>query len=324
MERKIAVGSVLVGLVLFVLVVNQIGIHEMASTILAIRSINLIPYAVFSVLIMITLAYRWSCVLKSMNFKVGLFNLFMYKVSGFSIGYITPSAQLGGEPMRAYLLKRHDVPYKNALSSVIIDKTLEFTTNTIFAIIGFIFVILHFTLSKNMILGLLIGLALASWAIFRFYYLTIKGTGYFTFAMRFWRLNKIKFLQKFEKSIEHVEKELHDFYRNKPKKFAWAVAISFFSWILMFLEYKFALLLLGFDASIPTLFLVISVIGLAYIIPVPAALGVLEGGQTALFALLKIAMGKGLLLAFIVRIRDLAWTFLGISYSLKYGVFKKR
>jgi hypothetical protein len=82
----------------------------------------------------------------------------------------------------------------------------------------------------------------------------------------------------------------------------------------MFVEYKLALLLLGYDASFAAIFIVFSFVALAYIIPVPAALGALEFGQSSASAILRVSSGIGLALSIVIRGRDMIWVFLGLSY----------
>ena len=88
----------------------------------------------------------------------------------------------------------------------------------------------------------------------------------------------------------------------------------------MFFEYKLALLLLGYNASFAAIFIFFSFVGLAYIIPVPAALGALEFGQSSASAMLGISKGVGLALSIVIRGRDMIWVFLGLSYLALHKV----
>lgn len=88
----------------------------------------------------------------------------------------------------------------------------------------------------------------------------------------------------------------------------------------MFIEYKTALLILGISViSFEGLFLIICMMGAAYLIPVPLALGVLEAGQMSIFPAIGLKAAAGIGLSMLIRARDLMWTFLGIIILLVYG-----
>jgi len=67
-----------------------------------------------------------------------------------------------------------------------------------------------------------------------------------------------------------------------------------------------------------------AVVGFAYIIPVPAALGALEAGQASLFSLVGLGAGVGVVLSLLIRVRDIMWTFIGLSYLSLHGLIRKR
>src|SRR3972149_4820114 len=96
------------------------------------------------------IAYRWSCILEAMGHHVPLLNLLWYYFTGFAFGYVLPSAQMGGEPVRAALLKRHDVPIATALSSVVIDASLGFTTPLVLGSAGLVIMLLTVSLSLKL------------------------------------------------------------------------------------------------------------------------------------------------------------------------------
>ena len=151
-------------------------------------------------------------------------------------------------------------------------------------------------------------------AMYAFYHLTLTEKGFFTTCFRLLRLHKWKLTKKYEKDIKGMESHLIYFFKYNKKGFRNAFLTFLLVWILMFFEFKLALLLLGYNASFVAIFIFFSLVGIAYIIPVPAALGALEFGQSSASVMLGISKSVGLALSIIIRSRDMIWVFLGLSY----------
>jgi uncharacterized membrane protein YbhN (UPF0104 family) len=92
----------------------------------------------------------------------------------------------------------------------------------------------------------------------------------------------------------------------------------------MFIEFKLAMLIFGFDANLLQIFLTFSVVGAAYIIPVPFAMGTLEGGQVALFNAIKLNPAIGLGIGLLTRVRDSLTAGTGLVIATYYGLVKKK
>ena len=264
---------------------------------------------------MVSLTLKWNIILKSQGYKIPFSKLFVYKLAGFGVSYVTPVAHMGGEPVRAYLLSHnHNIEFKKSLSSVVIDKSLDLSLDGFFACITIIIILFNFTVSKRTAALMIFSFFAMMGAMYAFYHLTITERGFFTTCFRLLRLNKWKLTKKYEKEIKGMESHLIHFFKYNEKGFRNASLAFLLTWILMFFEYKLALLLLGYNASFAAIFIVFSLVGLAYIIPVPAALGALEFGQSSASALLRVSSGIGLALSIVIRGRDMIWVFLGLSY----------
>ena len=258
---------------------------------------------------------KWSVILRSQGCKVPFPKLFVYKLAGFGVSYITPAAHIGGEPVMAYFLtNNHNIEFKKSLSSVVIDKSLDLILNGFFACISILIILANFTVSKKTANLMIFSFFAMAAAIYSFYHLTITEKGFFTTCFRLLRFNKWKVTKKYEKYISGMESHLIYFFKYNKKGFRNAFLTFLLVWILMFFEFKLALLLLGYNASFVAIFIFFSLVGIAYIIPVPAALGALEFGQSSASVMLGISKSVGLALSIIIRSRDMIWVFLGLSY----------
>ena len=307
--------SAIIGIIIVIFLFWYIKIEEIIKAFSYFSFDKLILFIIVSIIMMLLHTLKWSIILKSQGCKVPFFKLFTYKLAGFAVSYVTPSAHIGGEPVRAYLLKNnHNIEFKKSLSSVVIDKSLDLSLNGFFACITILIILANFTVPKNTAILMILGFFAMASAMYAFYHLTLTEKGFFTTCFRLLRLNKWKLTKKYEKDIKGMESHLIYFFKYNKKGFRNAFFTFLLIWILMFVEFKLALLLLGYNASFVAIFIVFSLVGLAYILPVPAALGALEFGQSSASVLLGISKGVGLALSIIIRGRDMIWVFLGLSY----------
>ena len=269
---------------------------------------------------MATLVWKWQVVLKSQNIKISFINLFTYRLVGYGISYLTPSAKLGGEPVRAALLSRHNVSFSKALSSVVIDKTIEVASSALFFFIGVLIVLFRFALpGQTEITMLLFAIAFLFLMVFIYHRLS-SGKGFIRSLCKRLKLDKIKNIDITEAKLELFEKRIIKFFKEDKKDFIMTFVASFMSWVFMFLEYKMAALILGYNLSFMILFLIISFVGAAFMIPIPMAVGSLEASQVAVCTMMNIKSAVGIALAFIIRIRDLMWSSMGLLLLSYFGV----
>ncbi len=312
---KSQILTAIIGVIIVIFLFWYIKVEEILKAFSYFSFDKLILFIIVSITMMLLHTLKWSIILRSQGCKVPFPKLFVYKLAGFGVSYVTPAAHMGGEPVRAYLLnKNHNIEFKKSLSSVVIDKSLDLSLNGFFACITIIFILFTFTIPEKTAIIMIFSFFAMLGAIYSFYHLTITGKGFFTTCFRLLRLNKWKVTKKYGKDIKGMELHLIHFFKYNKKGFRNAFLIFLLIWILMFFEYKLALLLLGYNASFAAIFIVFSLVGLAYIIPVPAALGALEFGQSSASAILRISSGIGLALSIVIRGRDMIWVFLGLSY----------
>jgi len=307
--------SAIIGIIIVIFLFWYIKVEEIIKAFSYFSFDKLILFMIVSITMILLHTLRWSIILKSQGCKVPFPKLVVYKLAGFGVSYVTPAAHMGGEPVRAYLLnKNHNIEFKKSLSSVVIDKSLDLSLNGFFACITILIILANFTVSERTATIMIFGFFAMAAAIYSFYHLTLTEKGFFTTCFRLLRLNKWKVTKKYEKDIKGMESHLIYFFKYNKKAFRNAFLVFLLVWILMFIEYKLALLLLGYNASFAAIFIVFSLVGLAYIIPVPAALGALEFGQSSASAILGVSKGIGLALSIVIRGRDMIWVFLGLSY----------
>jgi glycosyltransferase 2 family protein len=316
--RYMVAGTIAVGSLAIALIIYTISWNAITSVLSGAPKLYILYYVIISLLIATLLTIKWHVILDSQRIKVPFHRLFAYRTVGYSIGYLTPTAHVGGEPIRAYLLQREGVHVNRAFSTVIIDKSIELLANVVFFFLGALLIINSVEIPDNMKLVLL-SLSLILILLMGMFIGGVLGKRSMFVAMfRFLRMNRVKRLQPIEKNLAKVEKQIEAFYKNKPKHFVLTAIIMVSLWSLMFLEYYVALKIIGHDATLIQIFLILTGVGLAYAVPIPAAMGTLELGQLSAAKVLNLSAATGIALALIIRIRDVTWTIIGLAMTAYY------
>jgi uncharacterized protein (TIRG00374 family) len=280
----------------------------------------ILMYVFAIILLQFILTYRWKIILETQGVKHSFWKLNNYRIAGSSVGFLTPSASLGGEPVRAALLsKGAKIPFEKALSSVVIDKTIELSSSAIFFVIGTIIILLSFVVTPKLELILGIVSLIFLILVISLNYRMFLGKRSFHPLMKFIGLLKIKQIKKLEDKIIDFETLVLKFFKKDKKHFFYVIGFSILAWTVMFVEYSLLGKILGQNFEFIQIFLIFSFVGAAYILPVPMGLGALEGGQVSLFSIIHISAAAGLALALIVRLKDMILAGIGIVIMFFYG-----
>lgn len=321
-KKAVVVFSVLIGILALWYIFSQISFESVLQTLEGATWQQILVYSIIQVVMFFLLSYRWKLVLNSQGINnVSLFRLNNYKLVGYGVSYITPSAKIGGEPVRAGLLSsREGIPFDKALSTVVIDKTLELTTSVLFFVIGGIFMLMFFAIPKKLGIVVIVVSILLVIIFGIFNYRMIMGKSFFLKVFRLLGLSKIKKLKKFTKKLGDFEKLVIKFYHKDRKFLMYTFLVSLVAWALMFLEFGIAGLMVGQNLSALQIFLIFSFVGAAYLVPIPMALGALEAGQISVFSLVDVKTATGVALSLLVRLKDIIISAIGLLLLTFYGL----
>lgn len=320
MKKKLIFSSFLIlGLGLFIYFLLKLG---KSSVELIAQNFNFYYLSIFIGLTLFAcfpLVWRWQIILKAYGIKVPFITLLRQSIIGYSISYSTPFMRVGGEPIRAIMLKREcGVNYRTGSSSLIIDRFIEFCGTMLFGIVCLILLLfLPINLYFKFILGILV--FFSSFLLFYFYYRTIKRKGSFSRLFILFRLNKIRNWDSFVEILKDVENKMNDFFTNHKKEFFLSFLFYCLSGTFFILEFKYALLSFGIETNIIEIILAVTILGIANFTPIPGGVGVLEGLQSGLFHLMKGEGSIGLALVLLLRVRSLILIVFGYSLALHFG-----
>jgi len=277
-------------------------------------------YIAVSFVIFLVLVWRWSVVLKAHNIHLPARKILGYRYVGFAVSFVTPGPKVGGEMARAALMKRDKVPFPKGFSSVIADKTIELSSFGLMFFFSLVVALALLPVPPGMRAAMTVVTVILFLIVAQGFILMIQGKDPVTKLFKFLRLNKIPALKKYKKELQEFEKNILAFYGKHTKKFWQAQAISALAWLLALVEYYLVFRMLGITPGFVDVFLVYSVVGMIYMIPIPLALGSLEAGQAGMFVALGFPAAAGAVVAMITRARDLLWTLIGFILLAYYGI----
>ena len=324
--------SLFTGLILLVISFKKIGLENI---LLAVSSISILKFAIvlgISFLWMFVASLRWKIIIETQNSTgVSFFKVFKAKLVGFTVSYLTPVIFVGGEPFRAYLLKKETkIPLNKAVSSIIIDSAIYLTVVFFFFIIGLIFFLNFFIPPRNFLFVIAIFLIFNMVVFYIFYSKalnkTSKNKGAISFLIGILSLNKIKAIQKIENEINNTEEDISNFFKHQKRKLVITFSLTVLEVLLTLFVYWLVIYFLGYTADIKQIFSINTLIIFIFLVPIPAAIGSFEMSQLFIFPFLGISSTIGIVFSLIIRMINLIMAGLGIVFlgHFQYNLYSER
>jgi uncharacterized protein (TIRG00374 family) len=247
--------------------------------------------------------------------RVGLGTLVWTRLAGEAFNLTTPTAALGGEAVKTWLL-RDRVPVAEALSSVIVAKTTITIAQGLLLLLGVVLAWTSLAADSRILTAMewLLALEIASLALF----VLAQTRGLASFGGRV--LARLG-MRRFEghEGLGRVDRSLTEFYLQRPRRLALSILHHFVAWLLGAVETWMILWFLGTPVSLVTA-TVIEAFGTGIRFAtflIPGSLGALEGGYAATFAALGLGSTMGVTFSLVRRIREIVWIAVGlIAFAL--------
>lgn len=309
--------SLMAGVAIFIYIGNIIGWEAIINAFEIFTKKEGAIIILLSFLIVFISAFRWREILRGQGEKnISLFNLFKTYLGGFSITYLFPVIILGSEAFRSYELhKTQKVKWDRSVSSVIIERILEWTVN-LFVIVAGAFYFFYAISAPSPDILLIFGIAfLIVLALIVLVYIYIFKKKSFS----------KKIIGKFSRQISdnHVavetEKELFKYFNLKNKWLWYGYFLSFLRIAVIYLRVWFIVYFLGYILSFMPAFSILGFSFLSTIIPIPTTLGVQELIQAFAFSGLGISLGTSTAFTMILRSGDIVVSLIGLALVVKTG-----
>ncbi len=243
-----------------------------------------------------------------------LWRFFIARQAGEAINYTTPTAYIGGEPVKALVLKkRYGVNMIDGLSSVVIAKTTLFLSKVVFLLIGITLALNFLKFDRLMATGIL-------WTfigVFTLFvaFILIQRKGLFTLGLKIARKFKLSDMFEDKKAhIEEIDQAIGNFYLKERFRLFGSFLFHLLGWVAGLIEVYIILYFLGVQVDWIRAFAIevfLKTANSAFFF-VPAAIGVQEGAGYAVLAAMGIGGEIGVALSIVKRMREMSWAGFGL------------
>ena len=306
--------GLLLGLLLFGLVLRAANLGEVWRHVSHLRWRFGVVLAFYAVIFGLdTIGWRYALGRRWQD-HVRLDQLFRTRLAGEALNYVTPTAWVGGEPVKAYLLSaRHGVPVTDGMASVVVAKTTFTVSMLAFIITGLAVALLTQPISPLLWRWVILTLAILIGLI------ALLVAAQFLAPFRRALAAVVRRLPPSWRALETTVREwdhaVAAFYRQSPRGVLASFGFHFLGWLAGVGEVFIILRLLRIPVSLATAWSVealwLLLKSCAFLIP--ASLGASEGFLLLVCAGLGVNAVSALALGLVRRARELVWVGLGLA-----------
>jgi len=323
-KSTLIVITLIIGAVLFAFAFGQVDWGEIRMALMLFPLKGLLSiFAINFLAIFLVGVYRWQIILRAHGCRVSFLKVLRAKLAGYTFSYVTPSALIAGEPVRAYMIKEEGCGWEKASASVIIDQLIYLAVIFFVDMCGFLLLAEMFSLPADVVYGF-IAVSLATIFVF---YVFFKKTlnrrdgehAFFTAVVYKIGLARVGYVRSKLPSLERTEKIIEGFFREDQKTFVGVVALAFVDVFLNIWAVMATSHYLGYDLGFLNSLGVFSLWSLANLVPIPGALGSSELALAFTFSLLGIGRHTGLVFSLIFRAINITLCLLGVVAFLQFA-----
>ncbi len=244
-----------------------------------------------------------------------LLRLFKVRLVGEAVNNLTPLGGMGGEPVKAAMLKHHyQIEYTEGGASVILAKSLNVFSLVIFLALGLYLMHGDSRIAQELQIAASIGLAL----------LAIGGVGFFIVqhlrissrGMRKLAAHKGSMIER----LREFDEQLINFYRHHRQRCLIALFLGVLNWIIGALGVMLSIRLMGYPLSFQDAWIIEAMAQMtrAAAFFIPAGIGIQEGTFVLFVGTLTGNPALGLATALVRRGREIIWIGLGLVVGWRF------
>jgi len=307
----------ILGIALLVWVLKQANLEEIWQQVRSVSVLGMLGIFAIYALYFGADAVSWQVTLDSVEMTVRWAGrLFVVRMIGEAYNNITPMASIGGEPVKAWLLKtNYGISLRDSGASLIIAKTASMFTLVFFVGVAVAIALSNDELSRTHKMMASVGLA---WLVFNVVvFFLMQHLKLSTFAAT--RLGGTRFGHRLGRLIEgmqSVDEQFAHFYRHHRKRLLLSMLYAMANWLLGVAELYLILSLIGHPVSWLDAWVIEAMVQMirtaAFFIP--AGIGAQEGALMLACGAIAGSPNVGIAAALVRRFRELIW--IGASLAL--------
>lgn len=301
-----------VGVLLFFYLVRRIGFKTLGANLSRFGPWFLLTCS-FGAVYYLLQAWAWWLIQKGFFRRVPMGLLYRIKLVSSAFNLVLPSASLGGDAMRAFMIKKY-VPLKEGIPSVLFDKTLEFIASTFFLICGFLLGLMTLRLPKTLTISVIASLGITAGGTMLL--ILVQRIGVRKTLVRLCkRIPAAKgWVERSDSHLKALDQNLRLLYTRSNRKAILPFVLQVLGRLLGTVEVLVILAVLRAPVSFIQAFFICTVVTVANSIffILPGQWGVMESVHILVLQSLGYPAAIGLSLSVIRRIRSLLFVGLGL------------
>lgn len=312
----------LIGLGLLTLVLSEIDIADVSERVILVGWGLAVIFGLYLIAFTID-SFTWQMALVEVPLNgVWMYRTWKIRMVGEVFNTVMPAAGMGGEPVKAVLLKKYyGIGYRAGTASLILGKTINMVSLVIFLVGGFVLIwrAPELPTSYKFVAGLGL-LALGAGVGLFFIIQRLKITSVAGSRISRWRIGA--WVDGVVHHIHDMDERLVYFYTQHERRFAGAVMLALINWLLGVAEIYYSMLFLGHPVSVADAWIIEAAAQLvrAGAFFIPAGIGVQEGVFFVVCSAMTGIPALGAAVAVVRRIREALWlawgTLLGFMFTL--------
>jgi uncharacterized protein (TIRG00374 family) len=315
-SRRLQLLLFVAGAAVFAYLVARIGVDKLLADALRTGWLFVPIFLLYGVVYLCN-AWAWWLTMADEPSHPPFWRSYAIIVAGFSLNYMTPMVNVGGEPFKIAAVAPW-LGLQRAAGSVVIYQmlhTLGMLLSFLTAVaLGFALLPRNPAIVASLALGFVVLAALVL--------LLLTGHRHGGLERLLDLMHRIPLLNRVARRLEprratlaQMDEQITDFYRRRPRRFFQALALEYLSRSIFMIEYVLIAMGAGLNMTFAQAYVIGGLTSLVQnvIFVVPFEVGTKEGSLYLVFQLLGLDPALGVYTAIVSRLRDLAWIGGGLA-----------
>jgi len=322
----IVISTVTVLLLWFVL--RGVSWSEVFDTFVNLNWFWLAGVALITFVAHVVVSARWWYLLWGFGYKLPFWRTVRYRATIYTLSYIVPGPQLGGEVLQIYYPARnHHVPTAASITAATVDKSLEFLGNFSFIIVGVIVMLVgqRVVSGADLYAMVLISALMLIPAVVLVFVARgrhplsalVRGARrVIPSSIRTWLRRVMPGLPNLEHTyatVFHSEELMAWLWEHRKSSILMALLLTVIALVLVAVDFWMIAETIGLGLTKTQTIGTMVMVYFAYLLPVPGGLGAIEAAVVLSFNTFGFSTAQALSVALIMRVRDTVQAAIGLA-----------